>query len=293
VERFLQLVVDGIAEGSIYGAMALALVLIYRSTGIVNFAQGEMAMFSTFLAWGLTQADVPIALAALLAIALSFLGGMIIERTVIRPVEGGEALTLVIVTLGLFVLINSAAGWIWGFNNRAFPSMFGEDRIEIGGVRITVESLAIIGVMLVVVGLIYLLFTRTKIGLAIRAAAMNPESSRLSGISVGRTLMVGWGLAAAVGALAGILVAPRLFLDVNFMSGVLIYSFAAATLGGFDSPIGAVIGGWIIGVAETLASSYIDFIGSDLKILVPLAIIMAVLLVRPSGLFGSREVARA
>ena len=126
-----------------------------------------------------------------------------------------------------------------------------------------------------------------------RAAAMNPESSRLSGISVGRTLMIGWGLAALVGALAGILVAPRLFLDVNFMSGVLIYSFAAATLGGFDSPIGAVIGGWIIGVAETLASSYLDFIGSDLKILVPLAIILAVLLVRPSGLFGSQEVARA
>jgi branched-chain amino acid transport system permease protein len=293
MERFLQLVVDGIAEGSIYGAMALALVLIYRSTGIVNFAQGEMAMFSTFVAWGLTQADVPIAFAALLAIVLSFLGGMIIERTVIRPVEGGEALTLVIVSLGLFILVNSLAGWIWGFNNRAFPSMFGEDRIEIGGVRITVESLAIIGVMLAVVGLIFLLFTRTKIGLAIRAAAMNPESSRLSGISVGRTLMIGWGLAAAVGALAGILVAPRLFLDVNFMSGVLIYSFAAATLGGFDSPLGAVIGGWIIGVAETLASSYVDFIGSDLKILVPLVIILAVLLVRPSGLFGSQEVARA
>jgi branched-chain amino acid transport system permease protein len=293
MERFLQLVVDGIAEGSIYGAVALALVLIYRSTGVVNFAQGEMAMFSTFLAWGLTQADVPIALAAIIAIGLSFAGGMLIERVVVRPVEGGEALTLVIVTLGLFILVNSAAGWIWGFNNRAFPSMFGEDRIEIGGVRITVESLAIIGVMLAVVGLIFLLFTRTKIGLAIRAAAMNPESSRLSGISVGRTLMIGWGLAAAVGALAGILVAPRLFLDVNFMSGVLIYSFAAATLGGFDSPFGAILGGWIIGVAETLASSYVDFIGSDLKILVPLGIILAVLLVKPTGLFGSREVARA
>ncbi len=291
--EFLQNVVNGIASGSIYGAVALALVLIYRSTGVANFAQGEMAMFSTFVAWGLLQAGVPLLIAAFGAIALSFLGGMIIERVVIRPIEGRDALTLVIVTLGLFITVNAAAGWIWGFNNRAFPSLFSDDRIEIGGVGITIENLAIIGITLAVVGGIYLLFTKTKIGLAIRAAAENPESSRLNGISVGRTLMIGWGLAAAVGALAGILIAPRLFLDVNFMGGVLIYAFAAATLGGFDSPFGAIVGGWIIGVAETLAGTYVDFIGNDLRILVPLAIILAVLLVRPGGLFGTHTVARA
>ncbi len=291
--EFLQNVVNGIASGSIYGAVALALVLIYRSTGVANFAQGEMAMFSTFIAWGLLQADVPLALAALGAIALSFAAGMLIERVVIRPIEGRDALTLVIVTLGLFITVNAAAGWIWGFNNRAFPSLFSDDRIEIGGVGITVENLAIIAITLGVVGGIYLLFTKTKIGLAIRAAAENPDSSRLNGISVGRTLMIGWGLAAAVGALAGILIAPRLFLDVNFMGGVLIYAFAAATLGGFDSPFGAIVGGWIIGVAETLAGTYVDFIGNDLRILVPLAIILAVLLVRPGGLFGTHTVARA
>jgi branched-chain amino acid transport system permease protein len=293
VAEFLQNVVNGIASGSIYGAVALALVLIYRSTGVANFAQGEMAMFSTFVAWGLLQAGVPLLIAAFGAIALSFLGGMIIERVVIRPIEGRDALTLVIVTLGLFITVNAAAGWIWGFNNRAFPSLFSDDRIEIGGVGITIENLAIIGITLAVVGGIYLLFTKTKIGLAIRAAAENPESSRLNGISVGRTLMIGWGLAAAVGALAGILIAPRLFLDVNFMGGVLIYAFAAATLGGFDSPFGAIVGGWIIGVAETLAGTYVDFIGNDLRILVPLAIILAVLLVRPGGLFGTHTVARA
>jgi branched-chain amino acid transport system permease protein len=291
--EFLQNVVNGIASGSIYGAVALALVLIYRSTGVANFAQGEMAMFSTFIAWGLLQADVPLALAALGAIALSFAAGMLIERVVIRPIEGRDALTLVIVTLGLFITVNAAAGWIWGFNNRAFPSLFSDDRIEIGGVGITVENLAIIGITLAVVGGIYLLFNKTKVGLAIRAAAENPESSKLNGISVGRTLMIGWGLAAAVGALAGILIAPRLFLDVNFMGGVLIYAFAAATLGGFDSPFGAIVGGWIIGVAETLAGTYVDFIGNDLRILVPLAIILAVLLVRPGGLFGTHTVARA
>jgi branched-chain amino acid transport system permease protein len=293
LERFLQIVVDGIATGSIYGALALALVLIYRSTGVANFAQGEMAMFSTFIAWGLLQANVPLGIAALLAIGISFLGAMLVERIIVRPVEGGEILTLVIVTLGLFILFNSAAGWIWGFNNRGFPSMFGDGRVDIGGVRITVESIGILAVLLAVLGIIYLLFSRTKIGLAIRAAALNPESSRLSGISVGRTLMIGWGIAAAVGALAGILIAPRLFLDVNFMGGVLIYSFAAATLGGFDSPGGAIVGGWIIGVAEGLASNYIDFVGSDLKILVPLVMILVVLLIRPSGLFGRAEVVRA
>jgi branched-chain amino acid transport system permease protein len=293
MEQFVQLVVDGFAAGSVYGALALALVLIFRSTGIVNFAQGEMAMFSTFIAWGLLQADVPLGLAVAAALAISFVGGMVIERVIVRPVEGRDPLTLVILTLGLFILINSAAGWIWGFNNRAFPGLFGKDTIDAAGVRVEVESIGMAAVMVVVVGLLYLLFRFTRIGLAMRAVSNNPGSSRLAGISVGRTLMVGWGLAALVGALAGALIAPRLFLDVNFMGGVLIYSFAAATLGGFDSPFGAVVGGWIIGIAESLTGYYVDFIGADLKILVPLAIILVVLVIRPSGLFGSSEVARA
>jgi branched-chain amino acid transport system permease protein len=291
--EFLQQVVDGLAAGSIYGAVALSLVLIYRTTGIVNFAQGEMAMFSTFIAWGLVEAGLPLALAILATLALSFLGGLLIERAIIRPVEGANPLAMVIMTLGLLILLNSAAGWIWGFSNRSFPSLFGDDAVDVAGVRIDVEALGILGIMLAVIGLLFLVFQRTRIGLAMRAVAMNPESSRLSGIPVGRTLMFGWGLAALVGALAGALIAPRLFLDVNFMGGVLIYSFAAATLGGLDSPVGALVGGWIIGVAETLAGFYVDPIGSDLKILVPLAIILVVLLIRPSGLFGTHEVERA
>ncbi|MEA2330163.1 MAG: branched-chain amino acid transport system permease protein [Thermoleophilaceae bacterium] len=293
MERFVQVVVDGVATGSIYAAVALALVLIYRSTGIVNFAQGEMAMFSTFVAWGLYQGGVPLGLAVLTTLAVSFLAGMVIERAMIRHFEGGDVLTLVIVTLGLFILLNGLAGWIWGFENRGFPSVFGDDSVTLGGVRLSVESLGIVGVLLGVVALVFLLFQRTKIGLAMRAAALNPDSSALVGVRVGHMLMLGWGLAAALGALAGVLVAPRLFLDVNLMGSVLIYAFAAAALGGFDSAIGAVVGGWIIGVSETLAGTYVDFIGADLKILVPLAIIFVVLLVRPSGLFGTREVARA
>ena len=293
MERFIQLVIDGIAIGSIYGALALALVLIFRSTGIVNFAQGEMAMFSTFVAWGLVEGGVPLGLALLATFVLSFLGGMVVERVLIRPVEDADQLTILIVTLGLFILINSAAGWIWGFENRSFPSVFPDGSTEIAGIRVAYESLGIVAVLLAVSGLLFLLFQRTKLGLAMRAAAANPASSRLVGISVGRTLMIGWGLAALLGALAGVLVAPQLFLDVNLMGGVLVYSFAAATLGGFDSPKGAILGGWIIGVTETLAGDYIGFIGSDLTILVPLAIIFFVLLVRPNGLFGSPEVVRA
>ena len=291
--EFVQLVIDGIAIGSIYGALALALVLIFRSTGIVNFAQGEMAMFSTFIAWGLHAGGRPLWLALLGAFALSFAGGMAVERVLLRPVEGGEPLTMLIVTLGLFVLLNSAAGWIWGFNNRAFPRIFPSGAARLGGVALSLESLGIIAVLLGVVGLLWLLFQRTRLGLALRAAAQNPESSRLVGIRVGRMLMLGWGLAALLGALAGVLVAPRLFLDVNLMGGVLVYAFAGAALGGFDSPLGAVVGSWIIGVAENLAGTYVDAIGPDLKVLVPLGIIFVVLLVRPSGLFGSPEVARA
>jgi branched-chain amino acid transport system permease protein len=293
VERFIQVLVDGWATGSLYGALAVAVVLIYRATGIVNFAQGELAMFSTFIAWGLMQAGLPLGLALLATLALSFVGGMLIERVIIRPVEGGEVLTLVIVTLGLYILVNSLAGWIWGFGNRAFPSLFGDGSFELAGSRVAVESIGIVVVLIALVAILFAVFQRTKVGLAMRAVAMNPESSRLHGISVGRTLMIGWGVAALVGALAGALIAPRLFLDVNFMGAVLIYSFAAATLGGFDSPLGALIGGWIVGIAEGLAGTYVDFIGSDLKILVPLTVILVVLLFRPTGLFGSAEVARA
>jgi branched-chain amino acid transport system permease protein len=293
MERLIQTIVDGIATGSLYGALALAVVLIFRTTGIVNFAQGEMAMFSTFIAWGLLEAGFPLGLAILATLGLSLVGGMAIERILIRPVEGQDPLTLAILTLGLFILLNSGAGWIWGFENRGFPSMFPDGSVEVLGADVAVESLGIVALLLGVVGVLFLFFQRTKIGLAIRAVSINPESSRLSGISVGRTLMTGWGIAALVGALAGVLIAPRLFLDVNFMGGVLIYSFAAATLGGFDSPFGALVGGWVIGVSEGLASTYVDFIGSDLKILVPLTAILVVLLIKPSGLFGAREVARA
>ena len=289
MERFIETLIDGIATGSIYAALALALVLIYRSTGIVNFAQGEMAMFSTFVAWGLTQAGIAVGFAILITLVLSLIGGMVIERALIRPVEGGQELTLVVVTLGLFIFVNGLARWIWGSTNRGFPSLFPDgtaigvsDRVARARRRPARRRRHPVADL-----------PADHLGLAMRAAAVDPAASRLVGIPVGRMLMLGWGMAAVCGALAGVLVAPRLFLDPNLMGPVIIYSFAAATLGGFDSPFGAVLGGWIIGIAEALAGGYVDFIGQDLKILVPLAVILCVLLVRPQGLFGSPEVARA
>jgi branched-chain amino acid transport system permease protein len=293
MDRFIQVVVDGIADGSVYATLALALVLIFRSTGVVNFAQGEMAMFATFVAWAVVQSGAPLWVALPAAFGTAFVGGMLVERVLIRPVEHGNPLNLVIVTLGLFILVNAAAGWIWGFSLRDFPRLFPGGAVTLGGVSLSVESLGIVGVLLGVVLLLWALFEHTPVGLAMRAAAQDPASARLVGVPVGRMLMLGWGLAALLGAVAGVLVAPRLFLDTNMMAGVLVYSFAGAALGGFDSPVGAVVGSWIIGVTEALAGTYVDAIGSDLKVLVPLAIIVGVLVVRPAGLFGSPEVTRA
>src|SRR3954469_16386708 len=182
MERFVQVIVDGLATGSLYGALAVAVVLIYRATGIVNFAQGELAMFSTFIAWGLMQAGFPLGLALLGTLAISFVGGMLIERLVIRPVEGGEVLTLVIVTLGLYILVNSLAGWIWGFGNRAFPSVFGDGSLAVGGGDVPVESVGIVAVLIALAGILFAVFQRTKVGLAMRAVSINPDSSRLVGI---------------------------------------------------------------------------------------------------------------
>lgn len=284
---FTQQVVVGLANGAIYASLALALVLIYRSTGVVNFAQGEMAMFSTYLAWQLSAWGVGVAAALGVTLLLSFAAGVLIERLVIRHVEGAPELAIVIVTIGLFVFINAAAGLIWTRFIKSFPSPFPEQLLRVPSLGLSGHTLGTLLVVGGVVGLFYLLLQRTKLGLAMRATALSPDSSRLVGIRVGWMLALGWGLAAAVGAVSGVLVAPLVFLEPNMMAGVMVYAFASATLGGFDSLEGAVVGGLLVGVAETLSSTYVAAVGSDLKIVVPLVIIVAVLLVRPQGLFGA------
>jgi branched-chain amino acid transport system permease protein len=292
MEIFVQQVVSGLATGGIYASLALALVMIYQATDVVNFAQGELAMFATYICWSLITAGLPYWVAFLSTLAIAFAGGVIIERVVIRPVENAPILSIVMVSLGLLVICNSTAGWIWTYLQKPFPSPFSADPYRVGNIVFGAHDLGEIEVTLLVLLCIYLFFRFTPLGLAMRAAAHNPVSSRLVGIPVGWMLALGWGLAAVFGAVAGMMVAPVLTLEPNLMGGVQIYAFAAATLGGFTSPGGAVLGGFIVGVVENLVGTYVSFIGTELKFTVALAMIIVVLLVKPTGLFGSTVVKR-
>ena len=290
---FLQQVVSGLASGGIYGSLALALVLIHRATGVINFAQGEMATFSTYIAWSLTvNHGWPYWPAFAATLLLSFLGGAALHQTIIRPVERGSVLRVVIVTIGLLLALNGLMTWIWSGEVRAVASPFPTDTVDIGGVTVSLQDVGTIVVSLGAVGLLWLLFQFTKLGLAMRAAATNPAEARLVGVRVTWMLAIGWGLAAVLGAVAGLLAVPSLFLDPQMMQAVLIYAFAAAVLGGIDSPVGAVVGGLMIGVGLNLLGTYVDFVGSDLRLPAALLVILVVLLVRPQGLFGKPEVKR-
>jgi branched-chain amino acid transport system permease protein len=287
-----QQIVSGLATGSIFASMALALVLIYRAMGIINFAQGEMAMFTTYIAWQLVTLGLPIWAAFGITVVIAFVGGVALERIVIRPLERAPELTLVIVTLGLFITFNGVAGWFWGYIVKSFPTPFPTSPIQIGGVGFSAQDIGIIVVSLITLGVITLFFQKTKLGLAMRAAALYPEQSRVLGIRVGWMLALGWGLAAVVGAVAGIMIAPVVFLDPNMMQSIIVYAFASAVLGGIESPIGAVVGGLILGVVLNLLGTYVDAIGNELRLAAALAIIVIVLMVRPSGLFGRAKVQR-
>jgi branched-chain amino acid transport system permease protein len=292
MDTFIQLVVDGLALGSVYAALALALVLVNQSTGLINFSQGAMAVLSAYFAYVMIGWGLPPILAILGSIVVSFLLGAIVERLLIRRFEGGDPDTAVVVTIGLLTLFTGIAGWIWGYNNRQFPSLFPLETVNIFGAVVSVRSigttLTIVGIMIV----LQLLVQGTKLGLALRAVAINPSSAAYSGLPVGRLLMVGWGLAAALGAVAGALVAPALTLTPGMMDTALVYALAAVIIGGLNSPLGAVVAAWSIGVLENLAAVYVPFIGYDLKIAVPFIILFVVLFLRPQGLFGRKVVVR-
>src|SRR5215831_12433622 len=263
MQALLHQILSGLANGGIYASIALALVTIYRSTHHVNFAQGEMAMFSTYVAWLILQAGVPYWLAFALTLAFAFVAGVLIERIVVRPVEDKPVLVVVIVFIGLLVIVNSLAGWLFDYTPKTFPSPF-PDRPWYGSRYISAHELGMIVVTLCMLALVFAFFRFTPLGLAMRAAAQNPVSSRLVGIRVGWMLAFGWGLAAAIGSVAGMMAAPIIYLDPNMMAGILLYGFAGALLGGIENPAGAAVGGFIVGV----------------------------LVVKPSGLFGKQLVTR-
>jgi branched-chain amino acid transport system permease protein len=292
VGKFVQLVVDGLSTGSVYGAIALAIVLVNQATGLINFAQGGMAVLSTYVAWWLTTHDVPLILAILVSILFSLALGAVVERWLMRRFERGDPDTAVVVTIGLLTLITGICGWLFTYNNQQFPSLFSLDTVSFLGVSISIRSIGTTVVIVVAMLLLQGLFVGTKLGLALRAVAINPQSAAFSGLPVGRLLMVGWGLAAALGAVAGALVAPQLTLTPGMLDSTLVYALAAVILGGLTSPIGVVVAAWIIGVLENLAAVYIPFIGFDLKVAVPFILIFVVLIVRPQGLFGRKVVVR-
>lgn len=307
MELFLQRVVDGLSQGSVYALIALGLVIIYRGTGHLNFAQGEMALFATYCVYQLGEWGLSIYVSVWIGMAIGFAVGAATEVALIRPVAKKSPFAVFIVTIGLFQFLNWLDGAIWGdqllpnsgvgSKQSQFPSLFPDadtDFVTIFGANIRIQSIGVFLLVLVVTGLLFLLFNKTRFGLAMRAVASSPDSSRLVGIKTNRVLMMSWGLAAAIGALGGIVFAGlNNSVSLNLMFTVFIYGSAAATLGGFDSPGGAVIGGLIIGVIENLVAGYAqEWVGQSMKLGVAFLVILVVLMVRPSGLFGTQKVER-
>ncbi len=289
MQGLLHQLIAGIATGGIYAAVALALVMIHQATHHVNFAQGEMATFSTYLALVMINAGLPYWVAFLATIGISFCIGMAVERILMRPMQKASVLANVGVFIGLLLVVSNLSGWLFDYTVKAFPTPFDTGSPMLGGL-VSGHELGSTAVTLAVLILVYLFFAHTSLGLAMRAAAYNPASARLCGIRVGWMLALGWGLAAAIGAVAGMMVAPVVFLEPNMMLGILLYAFAGALLGGIDNPGGAVAGGFAVGVIENLGGAYL--VGTELKLTLALVIIIAVLLLKPAGLFGRVVVSR-
>lgn len=292
MQYFFQQLLNGITSGAVYASLGLALVLIYRTTNIANFAQGEMATFSAFLSWQITQFGVPIAWSILLVMIISILIGAVVYAVIVRPVQHKDEMTIIIVTLGLFLAFNSATGAIWGFMQKSSPSPFPTTSWTLGSLRISAELLSFVGVLVTVSGGLYLLFQKTRLGMALRAAASNAQSAQLVGIPYTKMMIFGWGMAAALGAVSGALVASRLTLDPNMMADVIIYAFASAVVGGMSSYVGAVVGGIVVGVSQAFSTAFLPGLGADLQIIVPLLLIVTVLIIKPEGLFGKTVAAR-
>lgn len=289
MQAFLHQVLSGIATGGIYASIALALVMIYQATNHVNFAQGEMATFSTYIAWKLIDIGLPYWIAFLITLVFAFAAGVAIERVIVRPFYKAPVLSVVAVFIGLLLIINALSGAFFSYTIKPFPSPFPTDAWY-AGPYLSSHEVGMIFVTLAVLAAVFAFFRFTPLGLAMRAAAENPVSSRLVGVRVGWMLALGWGLAGLIGAVAGMMTAPIVYLDPYMMFGVLLYGFAGALLGGIDNAWGAVLGGFIVGVLQNLAGAYL--VGTELMVTVALVIIIGILVVKPSGLFGRTIVTR-
>jgi len=291
MELLVQQIAAGLATGAIYACVALAIVMIYRAIGHVNFAQGEMAMVSTYLAWQFIAWGLPYWLAFVLTLAASFVLGALVQHLLIRRIRVASDTNQIIVFIGLLLILNSAAGFIWSYTVKPFPTPFGTAPF-MGSSLASAHQAGMVGVILLVLLLLFLFFRFTRTGLAMRAAVSNPNSARLLGIRVKALEALGWGMAASIGAIAGMLVAPIVFLEPNMMAGIVIYGFAGAVLGGLNSLLGALVGGLLLGVLENLISTFVPVVGGELKSTIALITIVIVLLARPQGLIGKRTMHR-
>jgi branched-chain amino acid transport system permease protein len=288
---FAQQTVAGLAQGAVFGSLALALVLIYRATEVINFAQGELAMATTYIAYQLTIWGVSYWLAFFLTLLIAFALGVAIQVVLIRPIQH-SVIAVVIVTVGLFILIDGLVTWQWGADLKFMAAPFGNNVYHAGGVAFSRQDIGVLVVSILSVILLWALFQFTKIGLAMRAAALRPAAASLVGVRVNWMLALGWGLAAVLGAVSGLMTEPTQFLQPTMMQAILLYAFAAAVLGGLESPAGAVIGGLAIGVFLNLSGQYIGFATPELRLPIAFAVLLLVLLVKPNGLFGRRQVRR-
>jgi len=287
---FAQQTVAGLAQGAIFGSLALALVLIYRATEVINFAQGEMAMATTYVAFELTKRGLSYWEAFFLTLAIAFAFGVLVQLAVIRPVQHTSVIAVVIVTVGLFFLIDGVVTWRWGAQIQFMPAPFGHRVYHVGSVTFSRQDLGTLVVSICSVIVLWLLFQFTKLGLAMRAAALRPAAASLVGVRVNAMLAIGWGLAAVLGAIAGLMTEPTEFLQPTMMQSILVYAFAAAVLGSLDSPAGAVIGGLALGVFLNLIGQYVSFLGVELRLPVAFGVLLVVLLVKPTGLLGRPRV---
>lgn len=279
-------VVTGLATGGIYALLALGLVLVHRSTGVLNFAQGELATLSAFVCWALTVHGWAFWPAFGVTVLLSFGGGFALHALAIRPAESSSLVAVVLLTVGLLLAINGLDTWIWGDGARRVHQPFSTASVHVAGAALSKQALGVAGVALAVALVVGAVLTRTKLGLGLRAAATSPAEARLAGVPVRALVATSWGLAAAVGAVAGVLAAPSFGLEPNMMQTVLLYAFAAALLGGLRSLLAAVVGGFALGVALELLDAYVHWVDGVLRPPIAFALVLALLAARPGRFFG-------
>ncbi|WP_032120737.1 branched-chain amino acid ABC transporter permease [Clostridium amazonitimonense] len=280
----LQVIISGLITGSLYSLAALGLVMIFKTSDIVNFSQGEMAMFNTFIAFTLlTSLNVPYFLAMIITMVFAAIMGLTLHRIVIKPLEKAPLVSSMIATLGLIMILNGLAGNLFGFDTKQFPKMFSGKNVEFLGVSVDPNSILTMAVTVVIMLALFYFFKYTKTGLALRAASQNPEAAELMGISVNKVITLTWIISAVLSSIAGMLIAPTTFLDINMMADIHLKSFSAAVLGGFTSFVGPVVGGLILGISENLFGKYVSL---SWKTVFAFGLIIVMLVIKPNGILG-------